>query len=416
MALADRLQSTPGADLGDPQHGRPPDHHGPRGGGGPVPASRSPVAVQAQDPSQIALALNYLGSSALQLGDLDGTDDLLHSVEVARASGRHDHVVRGYYNLIEGLWRLGRFERASGSTWSWPRPTRATGTCPCTVHAGRPPLRLGAWRATGPTASRRSAPAGREPRRPGDDRPRDDPAPGQAPGSPGASEAPGRRLRSPQSTPSAPRPSSGWSRPVWRSWSTSGSSEPTFRRPWWAAAAGTDRPARYARRGAPSDALPAAAGAALGDHSTARPAVRGRPCRRLGGRGSGVGGHRRSLRTGARAGRVRPCRAPTLEALRSLTGWVRPRLPRRCGVASSTGGLSPSPRSPPRTRENPCGLTDREVQILQLLGDELSNADIAGKLVVSTRTVDHHVSAILRKLDARSRREATARIPSLHLP
>jgi DNA-binding NarL/FixJ family response regulator len=46
--------------------------------------------------------------------------------------------------------------------------------------------------------------------------------------------------------------------------------------------------------------------------------------------------------------------------------------------------------------------------VLALLADGLRNADIAARLVVSAKTVDHHVSAILRKLDARNRSEAVA--------
>jgi DNA-binding NarL/FixJ family response regulator len=46
--------------------------------------------------------------------------------------------------------------------------------------------------------------------------------------------------------------------------------------------------------------------------------------------------------------------------------------------------------------------------VLALLTDGLRNAQIAERLVVSERTIDHHVSAILRKLNARTRGEAVA--------
>ncbi|PUB12389.1 ATP-binding protein [Yoonia sediminilitoris] len=60
------------------------------------------------------------------------------------------------------------------------------------------------------------------------------------------------------------------------------------------------------------------------------------------------------------------------------------------------------------TRANPAGLTQRQMQVLALLGDGMSNAEIADKLFVSSKTVDHHVSAILGKLDVASRGEAAA--------
>lgn len=58
------------------------------------------------------------------------------------------------------------------------------------------------------------------------------------------------------------------------------------------------------------------------------------------------------------------------------------------------------------TRANFAGLTTREVQILELLDEGLRNADIATRLHLSPKTVDHHVSSVLAKLGVRTRGEA----------
>ena len=58
------------------------------------------------------------------------------------------------------------------------------------------------------------------------------------------------------------------------------------------------------------------------------------------------------------------------------------------------------------TRANPAGLTERQLDVLELISEGLTNAQIAERLVLSVRTVDHHVAAVLDKLGVPSRHEA----------
>lgn len=72
----------------------------------------------------------------------------------------------------------------------------------------------------------------------------------------------------------------------------------------------------------------------------------------------------------------------------------------------SESGVS-VPRGPQKkTRRSPLGLTSRQTDVLDLLARGMTNSEIAESLFLSTRTIDHHVSAILTKLDASSRNEA----------
>jgi DNA-binding CsgD family transcriptional regulator len=79
-------------------------------------------------------------------------------------------------------------------------------------------------------------------------------------------------------------------------------------------------------------------------------------------------------------------------------------------------GVRGLPRGPrPSTRGNPAGLTARELEVAALLSEHLTNAAIAERLVLSEKTVDHHVSAVLKKLDVRNRGEAAAAAKELGL-
>jgi DNA-binding NarL/FixJ family response regulator len=74
------------------------------------------------------------------------------------------------------------------------------------------------------------------------------------------------------------------------------------------------------------------------------------------------------------------------------------------------------PRGPRQaTRANPANLTARELEVLGHVAQGLRNADIAKRLFLSEKTVDHHVSAILRKLNVRTRGEAGTEAVRLRL-
>ena len=86
----------------------------------------------------------------------------------------------------------------------------------------------------------------------------------------------------------------------------------------------------------------------------------------------------------------------------AVAGKVRADL-RATGVSTVPGPRRAS------TLANPAGLTTRQVEVLRLIGDGLTNAELAERLFLSVKTVDHHVSAILTKLDVTRRRDAVRR-------
>jgi DNA-binding CsgD family transcriptional regulator len=79
-------------------------------------------------------------------------------------------------------------------------------------------------------------------------------------------------------------------------------------------------------------------------------------------------------------------------------------------------GVTRLPRGPaPATRANPAHLTGRQVEVVRLLADGLTNAEIAARLVLSVRTVDAHVAAVFDKLETSTRLEAVGRARELGL-
>jgi DNA-binding CsgD family transcriptional regulator len=96
------------------------------------------------------------------------------------------------------------------------------------------------------------------------------------------------------------------------------------------------------------------------------------------------------------------------EALRIMDGLGAAGTARRLRAELRERGAR-VPRGPrPATAADPTGLTARQREVLALLAEGLSNAEIAARLTLSAKTVDHHVSAVLGKLGVPSRGQAAA--------
>lgn len=78
-------------------------------------------------------------------------------------------------------------------------------------------------------------------------------------------------------------------------------------------------------------------------------------------------------------------------------------------MADKAAALLRSLGGPARTGPKALGLLSRrEREVLELLAEAMTNAEIAERLFISPKTAEHHVSNILAKLQLRSRAEATA--------
>ena len=361
----------------------------------------------------VALGRSYLGLARLQLGDPGGVAEVLRSAELAREIGNHEYVMRGFRNIVGGLWRLGRYAEAMGyldqaESYGGDRDfqlyfyvfdarryqllaergawAEAEAGLRGLLERGGDPGMIG--RHTLPILTRLLVRQGR-----------DDAGPALA-------RAAGHAARA---------DTLEWLMPtglahIEHAWLT-GRPEPAGGYPELLTER-SDRPGtehwrgellRYLRRlGHPVEAFP-------GCPECYAAGLRG-DWRAAAGEWERLGNpYARALEL-AESGEAEP----TLEALAVFE---------RLGAAPAVAivrrrlrelGVRRRPRAPlPSTLANAAGLTARQVEILRLVAAGLPNAEIAQRLVISTRTVDHHVSAVLQKLGIRSRREAAKSLAEL---
>jgi DNA-binding NarL/FixJ family response regulator len=99
------------------------------------------------------------------------------------------------------------------------------------------------------------------------------------------------------------------------------------------------------------------------------------------------------------------------DAIRSAAKGQSPIGPEMARKLVNLVAHSPIVTAPPTASE----LSEREIEVLRLIADGLSNKEIAEKLFIAEGTAKNHVSNILSKLEARDRAQAVARAKELNL-
>jgi DNA-binding CsgD family transcriptional regulator/tetratricopeptide (TPR) repeat protein len=373
------------------------------------------LARRSQRADLAALCLNYLGIARFESGDPAGLDNVRDSIAVATAGGHHEEAARGYTNLAELLLRTGRLDELERCVHDGLAFTRERGfwshAYNLEVHRCLLLLRRGQWDAAEQGLRRLVEDV-------------DDPGMLYAYSVPWLG-----RLLARRGDPAAGEMLDGAWRQAQRHRLLLGLAYAGIARVEWAWLAGEpDVAAAVADVLLPRTEHPGAApfrGELL--RYLARSGIAAQPF--AGCPERYAAGLRGDWRAAAAAWRdvgdpyeealelVESGEAQsTLQGLRTLAGLgaapaaahARDRL-RMMGERVPRG-----PRAV--TRSNPAGLTERQLAVLALLREGLTNAEIADRLVLSVRTVDHHVAAVLGKLGVRSRRDAAAAARDLGVP
>ncbi len=356
----------------------------------------------------VALCLNYLGMARADLGAPDALVHLRQSLATARAGGFHEYAARAYTNLGEILYRLGRYDELAECLDAGLAFTRDRGfwshAYHLEVHRCLLLLRQGAWSAA--EHGLRELVDGT-----------DDPGMLYVYSVP----ALGRLLARRGQSDAEELLTAGWERAVAQR-SLPGLTQAGIALVEWAWLTGrtdcaravrdvllprTQRPGAAPLRG---ELLRYLARAGLGGTDFAgcpeayAAGLRG-DWRAAASEWGRIGDpYERALEL-AESGEPEP----TLEALRVLDGFDASAVAGLVRRRLQDMGMRRVPRGPqPATRANPAGLTARQVDVLALIQQRMTNEEIAQRLVLSVRTVEHHVSAILAKLGAQSRIEAAA--------